>query len=1066
MRILHIADLHIRCSPTSDDRFDEYQTVFRRLVDMVRGQSVDACLIAGDVFHSKYKCSARGAELFVWLVRTLSEISPVYVLAGNHDFQQEDPTSPDLVTAVLGGSRTNVHASACQERVHVMNETSTYKCGRLSFSVVTVQDALETGASRGHLSALPPFPRDPSAEFNVAVFHGPVSYSRLPNGSDLRDGVPSSWFSRFDAVLLGDIHAPQVHRASLVSRNRKTSRWTWDDGAGPWGYCGSTIQQNFGEPIFGHGFMVWDLAEREVTHFHVDNDHGFADAYFEDGRWTVKLGENDFVDKASPLLPMSLQFRVKSETGRFERARLCEYPAIRQVQNPVPDQDIAAYLASSEHFDDEWVIAEDISKASFFESGVPSRIRTRIETFRKSAANARDQQARALESFSVRRLVIHNVLCYADLEVDFEALRGRVVGLAGPNSSGKSSFIESICIAIFGAGYRAPDGIVRRGTSKATTEVVVNDCVIRRTFAVVKGRVSAKSAEFERDGVVVRKGKVAVDAIVRSTFGTLDMFLASSCVTQGNDNDFLAMSCERRVAYLDGVLGLSSIEATEACLKEAYLIQKNIAEYLDARVEGMAFEDPAPREVSLRELRAMDLSAEERRAAEECASLQCKPASRVDVAAAEAEIETIRVSSTPLVEVSGRYVATDCEYEDVLREYEGLGAPPPLPTSVPDHLVEGGKDLIGDAVELRAKRESAKNMIGELEADIRSLLRAKTEALEARPTPPSITKEERAILDGPAPALPRTHEPHNPECWACNARGDGPDPFASWFHENFAQREVFDTHEAWSARKDEISKQLAELETETESQKRALRELDKRIAVSENADYVLWAARERTLRDELFTTAAREKLARARLASLREGLAHTRYSDALSRLERVRRRAASIELEIKRDAAEIERITQRNDAFHEASRALDLELSKAESLKRLYEHFKGYKAHLYRTAIGPRICETANEILDGLAPVRVSESDMVFSVNGMSPSRAGGFYRSVASIAIRIAISKTCTQMFVDEGFVACDTANVRNVVPFLRRLLTVFEGVLVCSHIDAIMDETDVRWTFSRGPR
>lgn len=1054
MRVLHIADLHIRCSPTTEDRIDEYRAVFRRLVEKVRLQTVDACLIAGDVFHSKYKCSARGAEIFAWLVRVLSEIFPVYVLAGNHDIQQENPGSPDLVTAVLGGSQPNVH---------VMNRTSTYKCGKLSFSVVTVQDALEGGASRGHARALPPFPRDPTAEFSVAAFHGPVSYSRLSNGSELRDGVPASWFAGFDAVLLGDIHAPQVHRATLAESDLRSARWTWEEGAGPWGYCGSTVQQNFGEPIFRHGYMVWDLAEREVTHYHVDNDHGFADAYLEDGRWLVRLGEGEFVEKGSPILPRSLQFRVKSETGRFERARLAESPAIRQVHSPVPDVDVAAYLASSEDFDDEWGIAEDLSRARFFESGVPARIRARIDAFRKSADSVRERQPIPLEPFSVRRLAIKDVLCYAGLEVDFEGLRGRVVGLEGPNSSGKSSFIESICIAVFGTGYRAPDGFVRHGAEKAETEVVVNDCVIRRTFVVAKGRVHAKSAEFERGGVVLRKGKVAVDAIVKATFGTLDMFLTSSCVTQGNDNDFLDMSRERRAAYLDGVLGLSSIEATEACLKEAYLIQKSIAEYLEARAEGMVFEDPVPILARLEDMRSADLAADERALEEECAALQCAPASRVDVAAGEAEIARTRVSSTPLVEVEGRTVATAREYDEVLRDYEGLGPEPPRASRGP--FDTWALEPEADASALRAERSAAEEEIAEVSEETRALLREKAEVLESRPARPSITREERAMLDGPdpGPPPPTKSEPHNPECWACTARNGSRDPFAAWFWANVPQKRVFDEYEEWSARIAEVSSRLGEREAAAESLARSIKDLEGMIAQSEDAEYARWAARETRLRDELFTAAARERRARERVAQLRDGIAHMRYADALGRLAHVRRRRSEMEMEIARASEEAARIAERNDAFRALSEDLEREQRKAASLKRLHDHFRAYKAHLYRTAIGPRICETANEILGGIAPVRVSERDMVFSVNGMSANRAGGFYRSIASIAIRIAISKTCTQMFVDEGFVACDSANVCNVAPFLRRLLTVFEGVLVCSHIDAIMEETDTRWSFSR---
>ena len=1102
MRILHCADLHIRCSPTSNDRHEEYLRVLRRLVETAGDLAPDACLIAGDVFHSKYKCSARGADLFLWFVRALADLCPVYVLAGNHDFQQEAPDSPDLVTAVLGGSGI--------PGVHVMNETKVYRLDGGAFSVVTVQDALEGGSTRGHVADLPPFPRDPSARFNVAVFHGPVSYSRLSTGVDLRDGVPSSWFDGFDATLLGDIHLPQVHRATLVERSRLTSRWTWDEGASPWGYSGSTIQQNFGEPIFGHGFMLWDLAKREVSHFHVANDFGFADAYFEpdSGTWRVKVGDDDFLEKGSPSLPRTLQYRVKSAPGRFE-TKLLETEQIdcsirvRQVQSPVPDIDVSAYLMSSSHFAEDWRIAEDLSRASFLETGVPPRILDRVAAFRRFSNSVRESSSRTLARFFVKRLSIKNVLCYEDLAVDFAGLGGRVVGLAGPNSSGKSSFIESISIAIFGTGYRSSEGLVRHGSDRAETEVVLgfdgsSECTIRRTFAIKPGtsRSVSRAAEFEREGIVLRKGKVAVDAIVKETFGTLDMFLASSCVTQGNDNDFLDMSRDKRTSYLDGVLGLSTIESTESCLKEAFLIQKNIAEYLDARLEGEKFEDPAPYMDRLERIRSRieDLTAEENEAEEACKSLQCKPGSRVDVRSAETELSRIleHISSVPLVEVEGRIVKTDRSFAVVLAEYESLGDPPAFSPEYSGDTLPLDYDLTGlpSRSELEAVRSKLESVRGSLisRTDFISLDRdALTSRRDASAKMLACVAGERArLLESKTKLLedrpegPGLH-PHNPECWACVARmGDT---------KNLDAQAKTKAYEEWRESLNEVSRELSECESRLEAKsldlraaerelygierklvdtglrlgdtERDLRELARKFVLVENMEYAAWAARERRLRDELFTTSKNEREARDRAAFLEASIAHTRYSEALDRLKSVRRQLGDLRNEALGLEKKIEVLASKNESFRILADAVDREQGKTLSLKRLNEHYRGYKAHLYKTAIGPRICESANELLEGVAPVRVSETDMVFSVNGVSADRAGGFYRAIASIAIRIAISKTCSQMFIDEGFVACDVDNVRNVAPFLRRLLSIFDGVLVCSHIEAIMDETDARWTF-----
>jgi DNA repair exonuclease SbcCD nuclease subunit len=39
----------------------------------------------------------------------------------------------------------------------------------------------------------------------------------------------------------------------------------------PINYCGSLIQQNFGEKVSNHGFLIWDITTKEYTEHNVDN---------------------------------------------------------------------------------------------------------------------------------------------------------------------------------------------------------------------------------------------------------------------------------------------------------------------------------------------------------------------------------------------------------------------------------------------------------------------------------------------------------------------------------------------------------------------------------------------------------------------------------------------------------------------------------------------------------------------------------------------------------------------------------------------------------------------------
>jgi len=40
-------------------------------------------------------------------------------------------------------------------------------------------------------------------------------------------------------------------------------------------YCGSLIQQNFGETVTKHGFLLWDIETKECKEYDIESDFGF-----------------------------------------------------------------------------------------------------------------------------------------------------------------------------------------------------------------------------------------------------------------------------------------------------------------------------------------------------------------------------------------------------------------------------------------------------------------------------------------------------------------------------------------------------------------------------------------------------------------------------------------------------------------------------------------------------------------------------------------------------------------------------------------------------------------------
>jgi DNA repair exonuclease SbcCD ATPase subunit len=71
--------------------------------------------------------------------------------------------------------------------------------------------------------------------------------------------------------------------------------------------------------------------------------------------------------------------------------------------------------------------------------------------------------------------------------------------------------------------------------------------------------------------------------------------------------------------------------------------------------------------------------------------------------------------------------------------------------------------------------------------------------------------------------------------------------------------------------------------------------------------------------------------------------------------------------------------------------------------------------------------------------------------------KASGFQRFIVGMAMRIAMSRlgickvVYEQLFIDEGFTACDGPNLEKTPAFLRGLLTSYKGVMLATHLEEL---------------
>lgn len=298
--VIHLSDLHIRAGDSRKCRYNEYVSAIdffgqalSGLPCVVSGNAVIA--IIGDVFHDKGTIGAAGVMLFRRLLHWLRVHKlPVYIIRGNHDFQQGtiDTTEPDLIASLL-------HSMAAEnENVVYLSDTGLYEAGNIGFGLLAIQDVLQLGSGSGIRNDIPAFP-DPSdfssrVTTRIALFHGALKHCMLQNGTTCTSAqmTASSILTAYDFAMLGDIHLQQVHAVPSMPLptphqrpdldaifpiklgNHAQRLQAQDLHAKTWAYSGSLIQQNHGEPLLGHGFIVWDLHSSAQACYHVHNTHG------------------------------------------------------------------------------------------------------------------------------------------------------------------------------------------------------------------------------------------------------------------------------------------------------------------------------------------------------------------------------------------------------------------------------------------------------------------------------------------------------------------------------------------------------------------------------------------------------------------------------------------------------------------------------------------------------------------------------------------------------------------------------------------------------------------------
>lgn len=649
--VIHIADLHVRTGDRATARVDEYRHVFQNFVDEIKNlepvrDGTALLVIAGDVFHNKGRLETEGAVLIYEWLNQLLELVPIILICGNHDFRQEDPEYKDMIEMLIAPYKKNAHKFP----IHYLRDTGHYVWGNVGFGVTSVKDTLQAYNTCGILVDLPKYP-DPKAfvdlECSIALFHGSISQSALPSGkyvSDFAKGYPLEWFSGYDIAMLGDNHTQQMNRGlqdSLV-----------------WAYPGSLIQQDGGESFLGHGYILWDIQKKSGVLHHVRNDYGTLNMIRtkEDTIMVrIKPYHTETLEKVMRMkeFPLYPQIRVIGAQGddavveqRLKRVNVTasriyltklvpksmslggegteDLQTAQLIDLNRPDIWKNFVVEKAPELGDEvieWLY--DPNKLLLLKDNIPETLHDKVLHKNRAiqqAISQYDQKIAGIHSqkFDIvfQHLQWEYLMCYGENNwFDFAQMSGKVALLNGKNASGKSSFIDVLCLAIFGEpttmrsdihGNKMSVKVIhdkKPTTSKHDSAYVkllfcVNEELyeIKRSFTVKQkdevlqskvNKIATVHKIVDNVIVLVAEGTTMVNEWVAARFGSLPEILMSTIMCQLDTSNFFLQKSEDQVHIIEKALHMETIHEYECVLHEALKAHKYVVNELATYLRGI-----------------------------------------------------------------------------------------------------------------------------------------------------------------------------------------------------------------------------------------------------------------------------------------------------------------------------------------------------------------------------------------------------------------------------------------------------------------------------------------------
>jgi exonuclease SbcC len=624
-KIFHISDIHIRNGDEKQSRYTEYDNVFDNLYKSIQQQvqllqiSQDEFIfiVSGDVFHNKNVIGNYGLTLYKKFIQLLTSIGRTIIFHGNHDRNQNELNQPSLISSTMD-----------VPNLTILHNTQSFVIGNVGFSYLSIDDTLDITTTSGRINNLPSFPPiQENVLIKVALFHGTFANVKLYNGTEVTDTqnpYPFSLLDGFDFALLGDIHMRQkgLYQSTL------------------WGYSGSLIQQNYGEDIIEHGYLIWDLNAKTATDVNVYNPYGMVNIKTVNNIICIrKRGQYEALAQqiTSQYFPRHIDVKLYADidlTSLFEL--LTQHNVTCNIVNKlIQDEHSSKSTTSSDasldidtqidketliqHFSNYLTPSQNIILTNIMRSydnllfdvaKYPDDLQDKCLKINKELssliASCQNTQGFTVTrpQFTIKYLEWSNLFCYEGPQwIDFDKAEYSTFLVTGKNGTGKSAIYDILTLAIWGDIPKSKQqkdfssGIINYKNNSACTiiDIEFNGTAYRivRTFdqlykneRVYFNKHHLTLQKFiQANEMELYKSDNAANIEINKMFGTMEEFLTSSMMTQNMDYNVLQMDYKDVLSLVDERFDISYIYNLYELFKNSTKKYQDFKKIIEAKTE-------------------------------------------------------------------------------------------------------------------------------------------------------------------------------------------------------------------------------------------------------------------------------------------------------------------------------------------------------------------------------------------------------------------------------------------------------------------------------------------------